>query len=1210
MASHLVSTYLKKLASRRVPVALGFAQLLFFGVPSLQAEPLNLADLPITQVDVQEPNLLLTVDRSTSMRSASSVDNIDWSTRASRAYQYNRFAYNPAYTYAPPQEFDGTSAPDAPFFTTGNERFDFAACLSSGLSFFDCVREFIDFLDGQRSESTDLSSDFLQIIARDEASTEFVQACADDNGAPLCSAAPAFYYQHTGARGCNARNAPDDEACYERVELTERFFGTNEFGRSFSEEQTNFANWYTYYLTRMESAKTVLSIAFAAENFPDEVRVGRQTVTSRTGIRSGSAASPVDGVTSFTETGERERFYTWLEQLQPASSDRGLALRRALQEAGDYISEESAYRQDPGNSASSINACRRNEHVLIASGDSVAQQSYATERLGRGRVDVDERPKSLPDGRQYFPATNNLYPSIVSVTAADIAFSDWANDAFDSGDDNSVPPLLQANQTLGNLTDDEYAFPGIDPATWQHLRTSYIGLGVRGALGVDSADDFDRLLDSELDFFSWENPFVADNVVDDLVHSAVNGRGDFANLFDDDPASLIANVTGILSFPGATGFVSAVATPLGSAASDQLIFTAAFDTELNIGRLSARRFSDGSQFRFGETGSACNERIFGTLCEEVWDAAEKNTDGSPSFRRREIFSYNPELAEGQRGIEFRYGNLSNAQQAIFDAGGDRTLGELRLNYVRGDTGAEIGQGGPEIFRERSSPSVDSSFGATYLGPIVNSTPLYVPNGENAAGVRTFNFSDSLESRSYSAFVENVASRRPPLVLVGANDGMLHGFNAGDGSRGGREEFAYVPNIVYDKLAAYSDPGFQYAAFVDGPMVFQDAFVDNAWRTLLVGGLRTGGQGYFALDISNAGTSFLDADELALWEFTDQQDADLGYSFGEAQIVRSNNNGRWVVLVPSGYNSTEDDGNRGTGRAYLFVLDAEDGSIISKIEVGTGDDDLDEPNGLSSVAAITVDDDINVEYAYAGDLKGRMWKFDLSSSTPSEWSAGLLYDAGDRSPITAKPAVGRRPDGGAGQVVYFGTGQLIAEGDASNSDRQAFYGILDNQDCTSLTTACVSSGLVRQTFSGGSTQRTVSSNALDFENNQGFEIRLSRSGSGSERVIAEPVLIGATVAFTTTAPSETSCGATAENYLYIVNRATGGIPPNPPLVDNQGRALLSRGDAVVGIKLDNDYPVSSIAAVGGSAGQVSFNTPDANPSASLSRTGRLRWRQLR
>lgn len=1174
------------------------------------AAPLDLVDLPITSVDVQEPNLLLTIDRSPTMRSASSVDDIDWSTRASRAYQYNRFAYNPAYTYAPPQGFDGIAQPDAVFFNPGGGSFDFAGCLNSGLSLFDCIQEFIEFLNGNRTDAVDLSAEFLQITARDAVSTEFVDSCGDDNGAPLCTAAPAFYYQHTGGRGCDARKAPDDEGCYERVELTDRFSGENLYGRNFSEEQTNFANWYTYYLTRMESTKTVLSIAFAPENMPDEVRVGRQPATVRSQIQSGSAASPTPGVNSFTDAEERERFYDWLEQLQPASSERGLAFRRSLQQAGEFISTENAYRKDPRDANSQINACRRNEHVLIASGDSTAQESYARERLSRGQIDEDSVPKSLPDGRQYFPATNNLFPSSASPTAADIAFSDWANDAFDSGDDNAVPPLLAANQTLGNLTENEYFDPAIDPASWQHLRTSVIGLGVRGTLRVDSADDYDSLLAFDLDFESWDNPFVADNIVDDLVHAAVNSRGDFANLFDASPDTLIANVTGILSFPGSTGFVSAVATPSGSAASDELIFTSSFDTELGVGGLSASRFSDGSLFRIGEAGSACDEKIFGTVCEEVWDAAEKNTDGSPSFMRREIFGYDSQRAEGQRGIELRYTNLNQDQQALLDAGGDQALGEQRLNYVRGDTSQEIGEGGENIFRKRSSPSVDSGFGATYLGPVVNSSPLYVPNGESAAGVRTFNFSDTLESRSYSAFIEQVASRRPPLVLVGANDGMLHGFNASDSGIGGREEFAYVPNAIFEKLPAYSDPSFQYSAFVDGPLVFQDAFVDNAWRTLVVGGLRTGGQGYFALDISNAGTSFLDADELAMWEFTDQQDADLGYSFGEAQIVRSNNNGRWVVLVPSGYNSTESDEHVGSGRAYLFVLDAEDGSVIRKIDVGTADDNLDEPNGLSSVAAITVDDDINVEYAYAGDLKGRMWKFDLSSSSPSEWRAGLLYDAGDNSPITAKPAVGRRPDGGEGQIVYFGTGQLIAAGDASSSDQQAFFGILDNQDCRSVSSACVSSGLIRQSFSGGGSQRTVSSRALDFDNNQGFEIRLSRSGSGSERVIAAPVLIGATVAFITTEPSETSCGATAENFLYVVNRATGGVPPNPPLVDNQGQVLLSGGEPVVGIKLDNDYPISSIAAIGGAGGSVSFNTPDANPSASLGRTGRLRWRQLR
>ena len=384
-------------------------------------------------------------------------------------------------------------------------------------------------------------------------------------------------------------------------------------------------------------------------------------------------------------------------------------------------------------------------------------------------------------------------------------------------------------------------------------------------------------------------------------------------------------------------------------------------------------------------------------------------------------------------------------------------------------------------------------------------------------------------------------------------------------------------------------------------------MDLDWITMLVGGLRTGGQAYFALDITEVNENNIDAEDIAMWEFTDEDDADLGYTFSEAIVVRTNHSdsgSNWAVLAPSGYNSTEQDGNRGDGRAYLFVLDPDDGSIIEKIEVGGTADNLASPNGLSGIAAVTVDDDINVEFVYAGDLKGRLWKFDLTSSSSTDWDASLLFDAGDEQPITSKPAVGRRPDGGEGLIVYFGTGQLLQTADVSDSEDQSFYAILDDNSGT-----VSASQLISQTLSG-TDERTVTDNPIDFAVNQGFRIDLNASGGSAERVIAEPILTGSTVAFLSVVPEEDDCGAGATNFLNIVSRFDGGIPPDPPILDLTGEALVVAGSPVVGIRLDNDYALQGLTLLSASDGSASFNTPDANPAGDLGVTGRLRWRQLR
>ena len=290
-----------------------------------------------------------------------------------------------------------------------------------------------------------------------------------------------------------------------------------------------------------------------------------------------------------------------------------------------------------------------------------------------------------------------------------------------------------------------------------------------------------------------------------------------------------------------------------------------------------------------------------------------------------------------------------------------------------------------------------------------------------------------------------------VVYVGANDGMLHAFEAEYGS----ELFAYVPYFVFDHLKDLADPGYEHRFYVDLTPTVQKGeklLGKTGVQTILVGGLGKGGMGYFALDITNPQSMSKDQ---VLWEFprldTSAEDkAVMGYSFSKPVIVKSHKltqagDYTWIVIFGNGYNSSP------KGTSALIILDAKTGEVIKNIPAGSGSD-----NGLSSPIAVDVDFDDVVDFVYAGDLLGNLWKFDLTSTNTNEWDVAYknsgqrvpLFSAADADgnpqPITGKPDVMLHPEQ-PGLIVCFGTGKFLGEDDFSSSQVQTIYGIWDYGD---------------------------------------------------------------------------------------------------------------------------------------------------------------------
>ena len=341
-----------------------------------------------------------------------------------------------------------------------------------------------------------------------------------------------------------------------------------------------------------------------------------------------------------------------------------------------------------------------------------------------------------------------------------------------------------------------------------------------------------------------------------------------------------------------------------------------------------------------------------------------------------------------------------------------------------------------------------------LGDIINSSPVYV-----APPVKGVYRDDAFASgEAYSEFVDKNKGRKG-MLFVGANDGMLHGYDAADGS----ELLGFYPSAVLPNLKALTDPDYTHQFYVDGTPTVSSVYDPGSetWRTLLVGGLRRGGQSIYALDISDPSLFTVNnnnAAKVVHWEFDDTDDVDMGYSYSQPKTMRLGD-GKFYVVLGNGYNSTQaDDNTSSTGDAVVYLLKVEDGSIKKKISTGVGT--AEDPtgrgigNGLSTVTGFDATNDGLVDHLYAGDLFGNVWKFDVSDTDSDNWGATKLFTAcedatcntgstNNHQSITTAIEVAKTQYGKI--MLFFGTGKLLEWADTrtANIAKQSIYGLIDD-----------------------------------------------------------------------------------------------------------------------------------------------------------------------
>ncbi|HBT97386.1 MAG TPA: hypothetical protein DEB25_07045 [Desulfobulbaceae bacterium] len=838
------------------------------------------------------------------------------------------------------------------------------------------------------------------------------------------------------------------------------------------EELLNFATWYTYHRKRLFAAIGAVSEAIGRLS---GVQVGLYTINgadvgaseARTGVRPIKVALPDGTIGDDTQT-LRDLLY----QLQ-TSSEAPTPLNTAFQNVARYFDVEdtggfapTGQANTPCASAENGGACQQAFVIMISDGE-YSDRSTTSNAEGDG---------------PFAPPYHDDLPN----TLADLVMSYYDTDLAKNLD-NDVPTGSK------------------DGNNRQHIVTYTIGFGVRGSIPIDDMDrdgtpDPSGCTYAENPYFlkknctvmpAWPTDMSITNArVDDLWHAAVNGHGQYFQAAD---AKALLDAL----FSIAADFTSRQTIGASSAVnSDQLtdgttVYTGGYNGYEWTGDLLAYSFK---------------KDLNGKITSEVdtthpkWSAAEQLA----SHLDRIIFTTNGDgawLDFTSAATGLNSAGFSEAQRRMLTIPGDVLTFDDSISYFRGksDIAGVRKRGG-------------SITGDNVLGDIVHSAPALLRTATDKNGT----------------------------IFVGANDGMLHAFDAETGA----ERFAFIPSLVHDHLVDLSDPDYSHRYYVDAspvvePLPFFDGMgvrTDNMY--LLVSGLGRGGRGYFALDVTNAdsinnaaataamvkweypsrsmsvagldtngdgrvetntatvgnpgsytyryeaagsdgrdndGDGYIDeAGEKALSIYDGEtriglayQDDDLGYSYSIPVVARcylSANKARptgggdhpWVVFFGNGYDSYN-------GKAVLYVLDALSGKLIRKIDTGAGGETDRPRNGLSSPAVVDVDNDDKADFAYAGDLRGNLWKFDLRSRDPAKWRVAHENPAGQPQPmfttaaglgeigqaITALPQVVHH-NKNSGYIVVFGTGRFFNESDRADNNVQTLFGIWDNDTVLAVT----------------------------------------------------------------------------------------------------------------------------------------------------------------
>ncbi|WP_369600616.1 PilC/PilY family type IV pilus protein [Hahella sp. SMD15-11] len=957
-----------------------------------------------------------------------------------------------------------------------------------------------------------------------------------------------------------------DGACLKKYEIKPG--NTFPSGRSYADEIQNFANWFTYYRRRHQAMRGGMASALQGLT---GIRVGlfwlnnQRTVTMRDWENSSDVATLLD------EHYKRVRPY-------------GTPIKTSLKHAGN---------QFDSNSTIITEECQKNFTLVFTDGFN---------------TDVSDLTGiANEDGSAGAPYQDN-----VSDTIADVA---WYY--YNKNLNSSLPAGKVA---VPDACKDGTADDWEDCNTNLHMNTYVATLGTKGSIFGVTHNSIQDAYSTPPTWPAASQVGTSSSIyqVDDLYHAAVNGRGEMYNA--QSPKDLQQKLNDALrDIIKKIGSGSGVTFNTASLQTDTLLYSATFNSSSWSGELEAKELdSDGK------------------VKSTAWQASKLLDARDLTNDPRVILTYKSDAATPD-GVPFQWSDLPAIGQQDLNYVGTSSsgdgLGQDRLAYLRGDRSKESG-----VFRSRSSR----------LGDIINSSPVVV-------GKPNLSWPDKdpfgVTGDRYSAFKNGQITKytniptRDTMIYVGANDGMLHGFDASSGANGGKEKLAYVPAALYSTatgrgLRYLTDPNYQHRYYVDLTPVASDVYIKTSasstagrsWRTILVGGLRAGGRGLFALDVTNPNDfseNPTNAANTVLWEFTSNDDPDLGY-ITEPPVVAMMNNDKWAVIFGNGYGSTSGaSGTQGTGKVFIvFIEGGLDGtwSATDYVKLDTG-----VVAGVSGVAVADTDGDKIADRIYAGDDNGNMWAFDVTGSNTNKWGSAFstggtpkpLFIAkdssGNRQPITAAPGIQLHPEVKSSPsnepniLVVFGTGKYLSNGDQADTQVQSFYTVWDKGQ-GNLTR----SDLESRSLADTATTRTISGSTINWNNDDGFYFDFS-TVSG-ERLVHKPLLRNDYAIFVTTIPDSSACAGGGSSWLMVVPLGDG-LTPSTPVIDMDGDGDVDANDAISsGKKLDdiNNKPAhlskkiytskSDQSSGTGSCG-AGVNCTEVDLGEKTIQEGRMGWHEL-
>lgn len=905
---------------------------------------------------------------------------------------------------------------------------------------------------------------------------------------------------------------------------------------TYAEEMTNFANWHAYYRTRMRAMKTAASQAFRA--LDSRYRVGFVTINS--------PSSNYLAISPFNTTQKQN----WYKKLFAANPSGSTPLRTALANVGRHF----AGKKTLGTDDPVQYACQSNFSLLTTDGywnDST--NPLKIDGTAIGNQDGGATPRPLFDS---VGALNTLSDTAKYYYSTDIRDSDFSNCTGGLG------------SSVCGTTED---YPT------QNMVTLTLGLGISGTLAF--TDDYKTqtvgdYVDLKSGAKNWPNPSAENGTrIDDLWHAAVNAGGTYYSASNPKllRESLAKGLAEIKSLQGSSA--AAAASSLSPVNGDNYQFVASYKTVKWTGNLEARTVNVNT-LTTSEQAVWCVENVSADSC--VSPATEyTGGDGKTYCKSADSTQSLCDSAGGTLGSILGFGESAscyveiaksctgklqaqvqaNNRNIYFNAGGSLTPfqpGNLTAAHITSLTNGYLALSQMQGLSS-SDPKLTDANKLNKMVDFLRGNKTYEDTSSNSVAAnrlfreREATLGDISQSRpnyykqsnaiyldaGYTNYKNSRASILP-AIYVGANDGMLHAFNANTGN----ELWAFIPTPVIANLSNLADKEYGatfHTNYVNGNPIVADICIAScnsgsaSWRTILVSGLNGGGRGYFAIDVTDPTSPSL------LWEFTAKENTgNLGYTFGNPVFTKLSD-GRWVVLLTSGYNngnyaSKKSDGTFvtnapvGDGVGYLYVLNAYNGSVIRTLSTGSGS--ASSPSGLSKIAGFAENmfENNTATKVYGGDLNGDVWRFDINSGAVSN-VARLTEASGVAQKITTQPELGKINDN---IVVMVGTGKFLEAADLTNTPQNSVYTFKDNNQ----TSAIGRGQLIAQTLSSS---RTVSPSVVNFNNTYGWYLDFPIG----ERVTVDPMLLSGVLLMPTLVPNSASCSGSGYGWFNFFNYKNGG-----------------------------------------------------------------------